>query len=110
MTWRISYYSKAIEETILNLPPGLLARYLRLTNLMIEFGPNLGMPHTRYVSEGLFELRVKGEEGIARVFYCTIVDRQIVMLHVFIKQSQKTPKKELKIAQQRLKEVNNNDS
>jgi phage-related protein len=110
MVWSIEYYNKIIEESVLNLPSGLLARYLRLTDLMIEFGPNLGMPHTRAMAEGLFELRVKGKEGIARVFYCTIVQRRIVMLHVFIKKSQKTPKKELEIAKQRLKEVLRNDS
>ncbi len=64
MTWSIEYYSKTIEQAILCLPSGLHARYLRLTDLMLEFGPNLGMPHTRAMGDGLFELRVKGKEGI----------------------------------------------
>jgi phage-related protein len=105
MIWSIEYYHQTIEQAILRLPPGLLARYLRLTDLMLEFGPNLGMPHTRAMGEGLCELRVKGQEGIARVFYCTVVQRRIVMLHVFIKKSQKTPKRELEIAKHRLQEV-----
>jgi phage-related protein len=105
MDWNIEYYSEAVEQSILQLPPGLLARYLRLTDLMLEFGPNLGMPHTRAMGEGLFELRVRGQEGIARVFYCTMVHRRIVMLHVFIKKSQKTPKRELDIATRRQREV-----
>jgi phage-related protein len=82
---------------------------LRLTDLMSELGPNLGMPHTRAMGEGLFELRVKGQEGIARAFYCTVVHRRIVMLHVFIKKSQKTPKRELDIAKRRLQEVIRHD-
>ncbi len=49
----------------MDLPSGLLARYLRLADLMIEFGPNLGMPHTRTMGGRLFELRVKGTEGTA---------------------------------------------
>jgi phage-related protein len=109
MAWRIEYYNDAVEQSILHLPPGLLARYLRLTDLMIEFGPNLGMPHTRAMGEGLFELRVKGQEGIARVFYCTVVQRRIVMLHAFIKKSPKTPKRELDIAKRRLQEVVRHD-
>jgi phage-related protein len=109
MAWRIEYYNDAVEQSILHLPPGLLARYLRLTDLMIEFGPNLGMPHTRAMGEGLFEIRVKGQEGIARVFYCTVVQRRIVMLHAFIKKSQKTPKRELDIAKRRLQEVVHHD-
>ena len=74
-------------------------------SLMYEFGSNLGMPHTKAIEGGLFELRIKGKEGIARVFYCTRIQKRIVMLHVFVKKSQKTPKKELKLAIQRMKEV-----
>jgi phage-related protein len=109
MAWRIEYYHETVEQSVLDLPPGLLARYLRLTDLMIEFGPRLGMPHTRAMGEGLFELRVKGREGIARVFYCTVVQRRIVILHVFIKKSQKTPKRELEVAKRRLQEVLRHD-
>ena len=54
---------------------------------------------------GLFELRIKAAEGIARVFYCTVVDRRIVVLHQFVKKSDKTPPKELEIARRRMKEV-----
>ena len=109
MAWNIEYYNQTVEQAVLRLPSGLLARYVRLTDLMLEFGPNLGMPHTRAMGEGLFELRVKGQAGIARVFYCTVVQRRIVMLHVFIKKSQKTPKRELEIAKRRLQEVLRHD-
>ncbi len=74
---------------------------LWLTDVMMELGPNLGMPHTRAIGAGLFELRVKGQEGLARVFYCTVVGRRIMMLHTFIKKSQKTPTRELEIARRR---------
>ena len=63
------------------------------------------MPHTRAMGHGLFELRLKAAEGIARVFYCTVVERRIVMLHQFIKKSERTPRKELEIALKRMKEV-----
>ncbi|MFC1819295.1 type II toxin-antitoxin system RelE/ParE family toxin, partial [Thermodesulfobacteriota bacterium] len=58
----------------------------------------------------LFELRVKGKEGIVRVFFCTKVGRKIIMLHSFIKKSQKIPKKEIKTAKIRMSEVKQNDS
>lgn len=105
MAWRITYHTEGVESFVLGLPDGLLARYLRLTDMMLEFGANLGMPHTRAMSDGLFELRVKGKEGIARVFYCTVIGQKIVMLHGFIKKSEKTPRKELKLARERLAEV-----
>ena len=69
------------------------------------YGPDLGMPHTRAMGDGLFELRLKAAEGIARVFYCTVVGRRIVMLHQFIKKSDKIPRTELAIARKRMKEV-----
>ncbi|MBP8294032.1 MAG: type II toxin-antitoxin system RelE/ParE family toxin [Caldilineaceae bacterium] len=103
--WTVEYYSTQVEQAILDMPAGLLARYLRLTDMILEFGPNLGMPHTGALGEGLFELRVKGREGIARVFFCTIQERRVVFLHSFIKKTQKTPRQELEVARKRLREV-----
>lgn len=110
MNWSIEYYSPKLEKSILALPPGLLGRYLRLADLMIEFGPNIGMPHSKPLTGSLFELRVRSNEGIARVFYCTRLGKRIVMLHQFIKKSQKTPKKELQLALKRMKEVAHHDT
>ena len=105
MNWRITFYSVALEEEILRLPAGFVARFLRYSERMEAYGPDLGMPHTRAMGEGLFELRLKAAEGIARVFYCTVVGRRIVMLHQFIKKSDKTPRKELDTARKRMKEI-----
>lgn len=110
MAWIIEYYSSDVEAAVLDLPKGLLARYLHLMDLMVNFGSNLGMPHTRSLGEGLSELRIRGQEGIARVFYCTKVGKKIIMLNLFIKKSQKTPKKEIEIARKRMKEVSDRDT
>ena len=103
--WRVSFYSANLENEILELPAGFVARFLRYAERMQIYGPDLGMPHTRAMGGGLFELRLKAAEGIARVFYCTVVGRRIVILHQFIKKSGKTPRKELGIARKRMKEV-----
>ena len=87
------------------MPAGFVARYFRYADRMLQFGPDLGMPHTRAMRRGLFELRIKAAEGIARVFYCTAVERRIVILHQFIKKSEKTPSRELDIALRRMKEL-----
>ena len=87
---------------------GLQARYLRLTDMMLAYGPDLGMPHTRPLGGGLFEIRAKSKEGIGRVMYGTLPGERIVMLHAFIKKTQATPKKELEIAVRRLKQVKSN--
>ena len=105
MEYEIRYYSEAVQEEILDLPDTLAARYVVLTRRMMVLGPNLGEPHTKAVKNGLFELRLKGAEGIARVFYCPQMRRRIVMLHSFVKKTNRTPARELDTAMSRLKEV-----
>lgn len=105
MDYSIVYYSESVQNEILELPDTLAARYIVLTKRMVILGPNLGAPHTKAFGHGLFELRLKGSEGIARVFYCALIGKRIVMLHSFIKKSDKTPLRERKIAEARMKEV-----
>ncbi len=105
MAWMIAYYSEDVRLEIDTLPTGIRASYARLTNLLEEFGLDLRMPHSRAMGGGLFELRPKGREGIARVFYCMKVGRKIIILHSFIKKTNETPKRELDLAHQRQKEV-----
>ncbi len=105
MDYAITYYSEAVQEQILELPDTLAARYIVLTRRMVALGPNLGEPHTKAVGDGLFELRLKAAEGIGRVFFCTLIGRRIVMLHCFIKKTNKTPPREREIAEARMKEV-----
>ncbi len=108
--YSIEYYSEAVQEEILSLPDTMAARYIVLTRRMVVLGPHLGEPHTKAFGDGLFELRLKGAEGIARVFFCTLVGRRIVMLHGFVKKSDKTPVRDREIAESRLKEVKRENS
>ena len=105
ISWTIGYYSAALQRELLGLPATLQARYVHLTARMEAYGADLGIPHTRAMGEGLFELRLKGAEGIARVLYCTLPGRRIVMLHQFVKKSEKTPPRELAVARRRMKEI-----
>lgn len=108
MKWEIIYYSEALQVEISALPVGIQARYVHLTERMCIYGANLGMPHTKAIKDGLFEMRMKSKEGIGRVFYCTLVNKRIVMLHSFIKKTQNTPLKDLRIAISRMNEVKAN--
>ncbi len=83
----------------------MAARYVVLTRRMLAVGPHLGEPHTKAMGEGLFELRLKGADGIARIFYCTLIGKRIVMLHSFIKKTERTPARELAVARHRMKEI-----
>ena len=108
MEWEIKYYSEALQEEIQTFPAGIQARYIHLTERMKIYGANLGMPHTKPMKDGLFELRMKSKEGIGRVLYCTLINKKIIMLHSFIKKTEKTPPKEIKLAISRMKEVKSN--
>jgi phage-related protein len=105
MEYQIEYYSDEVAQEILSLPDTLAARYIVLTRRMAAIGANLGPPHTDSFGEGLFELRLKGAEGIARVFFCMLVGRRIVMLHSFVKKTQKTPPQQIDIARKRMKDI-----
>ena len=105
MQYTIIYYSNAVQTDILALPEGLRGRYLALTDRMAVYGANLGEPHTKAFGNGLFELRLKSIEGIARVFFCNLLGHRIVLLHSFVKKSLRTPPRELRLAETRMKEI-----
>jgi phage-related protein len=105
MKWHITFYNKKVEQETLIFPPGILANFLHIAEMIEEFGPALGKPYTASMGGGLFEIRSKGKEGIGRSLYCMVKGKEIIILHSFIKKSQKTPKKELDLAKKRMKEI-----
>jgi phage-related protein len=107
VNYSIEYFHANVKTEIENWPDGILADYARIIELLMEFGPNLRMPHSRAMGDGLFELRPGGAESIGRALYCFIASRHILILHAFIKKTQKTPRQDLKIARKRLQEVRN---
>ena len=104
MVWKIDFYN-GVEADILEMPPYIQARMLKLLELMEAHGANLGSPHTEPMGDGLFEIRAKAKEGIGRALYCYMRGKHIYVLNAFVKKSPKTPKKELELARTRMKEV-----
>ena len=72
MNWKVTFYSDKVEETTLSFPRGILTSFLHIAEMIEEFGPALGLPYTKAIGEGLFEIRAKGKEGIGRSFFCTV--------------------------------------
>ena len=105
MDYAIEYIHPRVKAEIESWPAGILADYARIIELLMEFGPQLRMPHSRALGDGLFELRPRGAEGIGRAFYCFVADKRVVVLHAFTKKTQGTPERELKLARNRMKEV-----
>ena len=107
MVFSVEYFHRRVQAEIESWPVDVLADYARIVELLMEHGPNLKLPYSRAFGSGLFELRPRGRTGIGRVFYCFLVGRRVVVLHAFIKKSQRTPDREINIARKRLKEVQN---
>lgn len=104
MGWTVDFYD-GVQNDILKMPPRIQARMLRLLELIESYGANLGAPHTAPLGNGLFEIRAKASEGIARALFCYSQGKRVYVLHAFVKKSQKLPMKELHLAQARMKEI-----
>jgi phage-related protein len=105
VAFNIEYFHERVLAEIESWPVDVLADYARLIELLAEHGPSLRLPHSRAFGDGLFELRPRGRSGIGRAFYCFMLGRRVVVLHAFIKKSQETPDRELKLARKRRKEL-----
>jgi phage-related protein len=107
VAYEVEYFHARVLAEIESWPADTLADYAHLVELLSEHGPNLRLPHSRAMGGGLFELRLRGTSGIGRALYCFVVTRRVVIVHAFIKKSQKTPDKDLKLARKRVKELQN---
>jgi phage-related protein len=105
MSWKITFINQGVEAETLAFPAGILAKMLHIIEMIEEFGPALGKPHTAPMGDGLFEIRAKGREGIGRALFCTTHGKEVVILHSFIKKTQRTPGKELEKARRRMREL-----
>ena len=105
MPYTVEYFHPKVRDEIESWPVGIVADYARPVELLMEFGPDVRMPHSRAMGGGLFELRPRGREGIGRAMYCYVQGRRIVVLHAFVKKAQATPERDLSIARKRMKEV-----
>jgi phage-related protein len=86
------------------LSKDLQTRFLHVTDLLQEFGPwKVGLPHVRSLENKLWEMRLKGRDGIARAIYFTASKRRIVVVRIFTKKTQRTPRREIELAINRMK-------
>ena len=95
---------KPVRDWLLALPRED-RRTIGLDIQVVEFGWPIGMPHCRSLGRGLWEVRSNiSDSRIARVIFC-FAGSEIILLHGFVKKSQKTPDNEVALAVQRLKDV-----
>lgn len=107
MMWYVKLLPLA-EDELMALPADMQARFVHIAELLEELGPqNMGMPHIRHLEGKLWEIRMTGRDGIARAVYVNRTNNMLTVLHVFLKKTQKTPRKHVAIAYRRLRSLNN---
>lgn len=101
-TWTVTLHPLA-ETELLALPADMRARFLRIAEMLEDFGPQrVGLPHIRPLEGKLWEMRMQGRDGIARAVYAAIQGRRLLVLHVFVKKTQTTPRAAIETARKRL--------
>jgi len=100
--WTVTLHPQA-EPELTALPSDMQARFVHIAELLEEFGPQrVGLPHIRPLESKLWEMRMQGRDGIARAVYAAIQGRRLLVLHVFVKKTQTTPRKAIETALKRL--------
>lgn len=100
--WTVKIHPLA-EPELQSIPADMQARFLHIAELLESFGPHkVGMPHIRPLEDKLWEMRMRGKDGIARAVYAAIQGRTLVVLHVFVKKTQTTPRAAIETARKRL--------
>lgn len=105
MCWTIQIIDKQTIEELEKLPITIKASMYHIMELLGKYGNQVREPHTKSLGDGLFEIRAKGKEGIARAFFAFQDKKVIIILHCFIKKSQKTPKSEINKAREKLRSM-----
>jgi phage-related protein len=102
--WTLTLHPLAVHE-LLTIPADMQARFLHIGEMMVDLGPNrVGLPHIRPLESKLWEMRMTGRDGIARAVYAAVQGRTLLVLHVFIKKTQNTPRRAIETALKRLEE------
>ena len=106
MAWRVEILNETVLKELNALPKDLRARLDRLVRLIEEAGlERLREPYAKHLKGKLWEMRMMGRDGIARAIYVTAHGKRVVIVHAFVKKTQKTPARAIRLAETRAKEI-----
>ncbi len=112
MQWTIDYYkdtkgNEPVKEFLNSLPSPAKAKAMRLIEFLAERGVLLKEPYTKHIRDKIRELRLKDKQGAIRILYFTYTGKRFILLHGFIKKTDKTPAREIEIAEKRMNDYIN---
>ena len=106
MAWSVETLNDVVDAELEALPVDMLARFRYISLLIEEFGlERVREPHVKHVRGPLWEMRMKGKDGISRALYVTAVGPRVEVVRVFVKKTQKMPNREIELALKRAKEI-----
>jgi phage-related protein len=104
--WIVVHLNQSVDQEFEELPKEFQAKFMHLIALIEEFGlNNIGEPYVKHLEGKLWEMRIKTVSGQGRGIYCAWTGRQVVVLRYFVKKTPKTPIREMRLANDRLKEL-----
>lgn len=98
--------SEIVDAEVEALPVDMRARLVRLSELIEQHGLDaLPRDAVDHLEDKLWELHIRGKSGISRAIYVTASGQRVVIVRVFVKKTQRTPNRELRLARERAKDV-----
>lgn len=105
MSWSVETLSAVVDKELEALPADMRARFVRVAQLIEALGlTHVGLPHVRHLEGPLWEMRMTGRDGIARALYVTASGKRVIVVRVFVKKTQRTPRREIELALERAQE------
>jgi phage-related protein len=106
MAWTVEFLNGDVREEINALPRDMRAKFEHIVTLITEFGlERIHEPYIKHIEGKLWEMRMKGRDGISRALYVTACEQRVVVVRAFVKKTQKTPRREIELALSRAKEI-----
>jgi phage-related protein len=106
MLWTVETLNAVVDAELEALPEDMQVRFVYISRLIEEFGlEKVREPHVKHLEGPLWEMRLKGRDGISRAIYVTATGRRVVVVRAFIKKTQTTPRKEIELALKRAREM-----
>jgi len=104
--WSVEFLNSEVRAELEAMPADIRASFERIVHLVQSFGlERVHEPYIKHLDGRLWEMRLKGKDGIARALYVTAAGRRVVVVRAFVKKTQKAPRREIELALKRAKEV-----
>lgn len=104
--WTVETLNTTVDDELEALPLDQRSKFIWITEIIMEHGlEKMREPHVKHLEQSLWEIRMKGRDGISRAIYVIAKPKRVVVVRVFKKKTQKTPRREINLALERAKEI-----